>query len=128
MTDEKGNVNEAGGGEGRRIAVPVAGGVVAEHFGHCEEFAIFNTDPGCTRIDGVTTVPAPPHQPGLLPEWLKGLGVNVVIAGGMGQRARDLFQAHSIDVATGAGGSEAREAAQAYLDGTLEGGANPCDH
>ncbi len=101
---------------------------MAEHFGHCQEFAIFHTDVDCASIQGMTMVPAPPHQPGLLPEWLSGLGVSVVIAGGMGQRARDLFSERSIDVVIGAGGGEAREVAQAYLDGKLEGGDNPCDH
>lgn len=115
-------------GAGRRIAVPVSEGTLAEHFGHCEEFAIFHTDATGREIDGVVMVPAPPHQPGVLPEWLRGLGVDVILAGGMGRRARDLFARHSIEVVTGARGEGARKLAEAYLSGSLESGDNPCDH
>jgi ATP-binding protein involved in chromosome partitioning len=111
-----------------RIAVPVSAGRPAEHFGHCEEFAIFHTDDRGKEIDGVVMVPAPPHQPGLLPEWLRGLGVDVILAGGMGSRARDLFDQHCIEVVIGVRGESAREVADAYLSGTLEAGGNPCDH
>jgi predicted Fe-Mo cluster-binding NifX family protein len=113
---------------GRRIAVPVEGGMVAEHFGHCEAFAIFETDPGESRIAKVDTVPAPPHQPGLMPGWLGTLGVNVIIAGGMGRRAQDLFRSGGIEVVVGASGCAARDVAQSYLDATLSSGPNPCDH
>lgn len=116
---------EAGG---TRIAVPISGGALAEHFGHCDEFAIFHANSDKTAIDGVVRVPAPPHEPGLLPVWLKGLGVDVIVAGGMGRRAQDLFRDNSIEVIVGADRGDAREAAQAYLEGTLVGGSNPCDH
>lgn len=120
---------KADGGEStRKIAVPVAGGALAEHFGHCEEFAIFHTDAEGKRIEGVVMVPAPPHEPGMLPGWLKGLGVNVILAGGMGQRARDLFRECSIELVIGARSDQARRVAEAYLDGKLASGANPCDH
>ena len=119
----------SGAGEsGIRIAVPVSGGAVAEHFGHCDEFAIFHTTPDRAAIDGVVRVPAPPHEPGLLPVWLRGLGVDVIVAGGMGRRAQDLFAENSIEVVVGAGGGDARGAAQSYIEGTLVRGANPCDH
>jgi predicted Fe-Mo cluster-binding NifX family protein len=111
-----------------RIAVPVSSGGVAEHFGHCDEFAIFHTNPEGDGIDGVVMVPAPPHQPGFLPEWLRGLGVDVILAGGMGTRARDLFAQHSIEVVTGVAGGDARSLAEEYLAGTLDSGLNPCDH
>jgi len=111
-----------------RIAVPVTGGSPAEHFGHCEQFAIFHTDDNGKEIDGVVMVPAPPHQPGLLPEWLRGLGVDVILAGGMGRRARDLFGSHGIEVVIGVRGDDPRAVADAYLCGSLQSGENPCDH
>jgi predicted Fe-Mo cluster-binding NifX family protein len=113
---------------GRRIAVPVSGGALAEHFGHCDEFAIFRTNAEETAIEGVVRIPAPPHQPGFLPGWLRGLGVDVIVAGGMGRRAQDLFRGNLIEVVVGASAADARDAAQAYIDGTLVRGTNPCDH
>ena len=118
---------ERGSGK-RKIAVPVEGGAVATHFGHCEEFEIFGADAETRCIESAETVPAPPHQPGLLPGWLRDLGVDVIIAGGMGRRAQDLFRDGGIEVVVGASGGTVREVVQAYLEATLTAGSNPCDH
>jgi predicted Fe-Mo cluster-binding NifX family protein len=56
------------------------------------------------------------------------LGVDVIIAGGMGRRAQDLFAESSIEVVLGAGGGDARAVAESYIEGTLAQGSNPCDH
>lgn len=112
----------------RRIAVPVEAGVVAEHFGHCEQFAIFETDPDVRRIVSADTVPAPPHTPGFLPGWLRTLGVDVIIAGGMGRRAQELFRDCGIEVIVGASRGTALDVAQSYLDDDLIPAPNPCDH
>ena len=118
--------------EGRRIAVPVTGGKLSAHFGHCEEFAIFSakeTSGGATEEAGVVEVlESPPHQPGLLPAWLHERGVNIVIAGGMGSRAQDLFSQAGIQVIVGAASTDPKEIVQSYLDGTLVAGQNVCDH
>ena len=110
------------------IAVPVVGDAVAEHFGHCEEFAIFETNSDEKRIARARKVPAPPHQPGFLPGWLRELGVDVVIAGGMGRRARELFRENGIEVVVGAGRGGARDLVESYLNASLQVDANPCDH
>ena len=49
-------------------------------------------------------VTAPAHVPGLFPKFLGELKVTVIITGGMGQRAIDLFKAQKIDVILGATG------------------------
>jgi len=117
-------------GEGRRIAVPVTGGKLSAHFGHCEEFAIFSakeTSEG-TTAEPVEALAAPPHEPGLLPAWLNERGVNMVIAGGMGSRAQQLFSQAGIEVMVGAASTDPKEIVQSYLDGTLVAGQNVCDH
>ncbi len=111
-----------------RIAIPVAGGRLALHFGHCERFALIDADPAERRILGRQEVAPPPHAPGLLPRWLHEQGAEVVIAGGMGRRALDLFAQHGIEVILGARDGTPEELARAYLAGTLETGANVCDH
>ena len=117
-------------GERQRIAVPVTGGKLSAHFGHCEEFVIFSPK-GASGDDGVELIDAlesPPHQPGLLPAWLNERGVNVVIAGGMGSRAQELFCQAGIEVVVGAASTDPKEIAQSYLNGTLVTGQNVCDH
>jgi predicted Fe-Mo cluster-binding NifX family protein len=111
-----------------RIAIPMADGRLAQHFGHCEKFALVDVDPVTKEITASTEVEAPEHQPGLLPPWLKERGVNLIIAGGMGSRAHSLFQAATIEVLTGAPAESAATLVRQYLDGKLVTGENACDH
>jgi predicted Fe-Mo cluster-binding NifX family protein len=111
-----------------RIAIPMADGRLAQHFGHCEKFALVDVDPVTKEITASTEVEAPEHQPGLLPPWLKERGVNLIIAGGMGSRAHSLFQAASIEVLTGALAETEAILVRQYLDGKLVTGENACDH
>ena len=111
-----------------RIAIPVAGGRLAAHFGHCEHFAILDVDANKKTVVGRELVEAPPHQPGLLPRWLAEKGAQVIIAGGMGQRAQNIFIENGISVVIGAPSMDAEQVVTAYLDGTLQTGENICDH
>jgi predicted Fe-Mo cluster-binding NifX family protein len=111
-----------------RIAVPVAGGRLAQHFGHCPEFALFDVDNENRTVLKEETVPAPDHQPGLLPPWLASLGANLVIASGMGGRALALFDSQGIQVLLGAPPATAGDLVRAFLAGELSPGHNICDH
>jgi ATP-binding protein involved in chromosome partitioning len=111
-----------------RIAIPIAAGRLAMHFGHCETFALMDIDPEAKEILNKESVIAPNHHPGVLPDWLASRGVNLVIAGGMGSRARGLFINKEIDVLVGAPVEEPDVIVKAYLEGTLDTGDNVCDH
>ena len=111
-----------------KIAIPLAAGRLCQHFGHCESFALIDVDPQEKQILGREDVAAPPHQPGLLPPWLAERGANVIIAGGMGGRARDLFAAQNIEVVVGAPADTPERIVTAWLAGSLEVGGNTCDH
>ncbi len=111
-----------------KIAVPVANGRLCPHFGHCENFVIVTVNESDKKIEGTEVLTPPPHEPGVLPRWLGEQGANVIIAGGMGQRAQVLFQQQNIEVVVGAEAMAPEALAQAYLDGTLKGGVNLCDH
>jgi len=52
----------------------------------------------------------------------------VIIAGGMGQRALELFAAQGIVVHVGAAAETPEELVDAWLNGTLKTGGNVCDH
>lgn len=109
-----------------RIAVPCVDGKLCMHFGHCEKFAIVDVD--SEKVTGVETVTPPPHEPGLLPKWLHEQGVNLVIAGGMGQRAQMIFANNDIETIVGAPSETPENLAVAWLNGTLTSGENACDH
>jgi predicted Fe-Mo cluster-binding NifX family protein len=110
----------------RRIAIPLEDGILCAHFGHCQQFAIFETD--TNSISNEQFVTPPPHEPGLLPGWLAEKGVTDVIAGGMGQRAINLFNQQNINVFVGAQVKKPEDLAKDLLNDTLVAGANYCDH
>lgn len=111
-----------------KIAVPVANGCLALHFGHCETFALIDVDPQNKNITGKEEIQPPPHEPGLLPRWLAEKGATHIIAGGMGQRAQTLFTASGIEVLVGAPAETPEQLVNKFLAGTLETGINACDH
>ena len=109
-----------------RIAIPLSGGKLSAHFGHCEQFGIFDTD--SDTITSQQYLEPPAHEPGVLPKWLTGIQVQLVIAGGMGQRAQQLFKQSGIDVLVGATSSDPKEIIEQYLRQELVTGPNVCDH
>jgi predicted Fe-Mo cluster-binding NifX family protein len=110
----------------KRIAVPTSNGLLDEHFGHCKQFVMIDVDG--QDILKETIVDAPPHQPGLLPPWLAEQGVTDVIAGGMGQRAIQIFNDNGVNVFVGAPKMTPAELAEGFIQGTLSFNANYCDH
>ncbi len=110
----------------KRIAIPVENGVLSRHFGHCHQFAIIETEGNILSDEQLLT--PPPHEPGVLPAWLAEKGVTDIIAGGMGQRAIDLFNDRNITVHLGATAKNASDLARDLLSGSLVTGSNVCDH
>ena len=99
-----------------KIAVASDDSMVAGHFGHCEAFTIFNTEG--SKILKKEAIPNPGHKPGFLPNFLNDLGVKVIIAGGMGGGAVDIFNEKEIEVVMGASGEIDTVVAE-YLKGNL---------
>lgn len=110
----------------RKIAVPTSNGILDGHFGHCKQFALVQVEE--KRIKEITYVDAPPHQPGLLPKWLAERGATDIIAGGMGQRAKNLFNERGVNVFAGAPSLSPEELVEDFLQETLNFSANYCDH
>lgn len=109
-----------------KIAIPTAQGKLCAHFGHCETFAVVTVEDGA--IANTEALAPPAHEPGSLPRWLHGLGVDTVIAGGMGSRAQAFFTQFGIDVVVGAQPDDPATIVRAYLNGELATGDNVCDH
>lgn len=111
-----------------RIAIPVSEGTLATHFGHCEQFVLLDVELQKRTVLGRQDIQAPLHEPGLLPRWLSEQGVHMIIAGGMGQRALDLFTRSGIKVFTGAPVAAPEHLVHKFMHGSLAMGANCCDH
>ena len=111
-----------------KYAVPVVNGKLSMHFGHCEHFAIIEYDTENKKIISRADHTPPPHEPGVLPRWLHEMGANIIIAGGMGNRAQMLFNQNGIKVVTGAMETDPEKLVTDYAGGVLETGDNMCSH
>ena len=106
-----------------KIAVASEIGMVAEHFGHCEGFVIFETEDN--QIVKSEVVANPGHRPGFLPNFLSDMGVNIIISGGMGGGAINIFNEKNIEVIVGARGKE-QAAVKNYINGSLQSTNSVC--
>ena len=77
------------------------------HFGRCASFALVEVDDQTKKILGREDIPAPPHEPGLLPPWLAQQGIQVVV---------------------GAPPEAPEKLIADFFTGTLQTGVNACDH
>lgn len=110
----------------KKIAVPTSNRLLDGHFGHCSQFAMIEVENN--EIKNTTFIDAPPHQPGMLPPWLAERGATDIIAGGMGQRAIQLFNERGVNVFVGAPELTPEELVKGFLEKTLQFSANYCDH
>ncbi len=98
--------------------------LAAHHFGRCPYFAL--VDLKNDQVSGLDLIENPyfkSHQPGQVPEFIKGQKAQVMISGGMGRRALEFFDQFGIEVKTGAAGT-VEDVIKAYLAGELEDGAS----
>ncbi|MFA9380784.1 MAG: NifB/NifX family molybdenum-iron cluster-binding protein [Acetanaerobacterium sp.] len=106
-----------------KIAVASDKEMVTQHFGHCESFIVFDTEND--RIVAQQKIANPGHKPGYLPNFLNDMGVNVIISGGMGGGAIDIFNEKNIEVIVGAAGTS-KNAVEQYLKGALKSTGSVC--
>lgn len=105
-----------------KIAIPTADGVLSNHFGHCEKFVLIEVDKSRKTIIKTEIVVPPPHEPCLIPKWLAEKNINIVIAGGMGEKAKDIFKEKHIEIIIGAESGTPEILAEKYLNGTIRSG------
>ena len=106
-----------------KVAFATEGGALSAHFGHAPVFLVVTVEDG--RVLSREEHPNPGHVPGALPRWLSDLGVGCVVAGGMGEQARRLFESSGIRVVVGVSGN-VEDVLGRYLSGTLSGSGGFC--
>lgn len=107
-----------------KIAIATDNNLVSEHFGHCEGFTLFEIKGN--EVSEKQFVENPGHKPGFLPVFLDEQGVRVVISGGMGAGAINIFNDRDIEVITGASG-DVDSVAQMYADDKLVSSGSVCN-
>ena len=107
-----------------KIVISTDNNSVSPHFGRCPYFTIVDIEVG--KLKKKEVIPNPGHQPGFLPQFFSERGIECIIAGGMGSRAKVLFEQYGIDTILGVTG-DIDAVIDRILDGTLEGGESLCD-
>ncbi|SDB22262.1 FKBP-type peptidyl-prolyl cis-trans isomerase [Butyrivibrio sp. INlla16] len=108
-----------------RIAVTYDNGEVFQHFGHTEEFKIYEVEDGKIKSSEVIGSNGQGH--GALAGLLGNNDIDVLICGGIGGGAKAALDECGIELCAGAQGN-ADEAVEAYLRGELESTGVNCDH
>ena len=109
-----------------KIAVASDNNQVTQHFGHCQSFQVYHFEDSVLKKEEL--VPNPGHRPGFLPNYLSDLRIDVIISGGMGGGAVDLFHQNNIEVVIGAQGNS-MQAAKDFVSGKLKSTGSICnDH
>ena len=107
-----------------RIAVAKRDELISEHFGHCDGYEIFDIEGKEVIHKGFLVYPG--HKPGFLPKFLSEKNVDMIISGGMGTSAQELFRKNNIKVIVGISG-DVEEAVRKYLDGEIESNNSVCE-
>ncbi len=108
------------------VAVPTKEERLDQHFGHCAAFSFLTVDSAQGTIVNEELQPAPEHEHGLLPRWLKERHVALVITGGLGAHARALLEKQQIEIVSGAPSDRPRELVRRYLAGELASVEKSC--
>jgi predicted Fe-Mo cluster-binding NifX family protein len=106
-----------------KVAISTDGKYVSAHFGRCPTFTIFEIQDG--KVIQNEEIQNPGHHPGYLPQFFHEMGVECIIAGGMGGRAAGLFDQYNIHPIMGITG-KIEDVITRLLKGTLEGGESLC--
>jgi len=106
-----------------KIAISTDGNKVSSHFGRCPQFTIIEVENN--KLIDKKVIENPGHHPGFLPQYLNEIGVSCIVAGGMGMRAKELFDHAGIEAILGVEG-EVDKIINKIINGSLEGGDSIC--
>ena len=110
----------------RRYAIPVEHGLLSEHFGHAEQFAIVDYDTEQGKVVKFTSKTPPSEGNGAYSQFLDELATDVVIACGIGEGTRDNLSGRGIELVMGAEIAKASDLVKAHAAGELQAGESTC--
>lgn len=108
-----------------KIAVTYDNGEVFQHFGHTENFMIYEVQDGKVTSRELLNAGGSGHE--ALAALLAENSIDVLICGGIGGGAQSALAENGVELCAGASGS-ADEAVAAYLSGELVNTGANCDH
>lgn len=107
--------------------MPTRDGMVDNHFGHCAYYTIFSVVG--TAIVEQTTLPSPQGCgcKSNIAQVLRAEGVEVMLAGNMGEGAKNVLSRNDIRVIRGCSG-DVVEVLKEFLAGRIADNGEACDH
>lgn len=109
-----------------KVAVPTRGNVVEDHFGHCDAYTVFTVD--ADKKFKLTEVVPSPNGCGCksnIAAILREKGVNVMLAGNMGDGALQVLRHHGIEVYRGCSGN-VHKLMETFANGSIEDSGEAC--
>lgn len=109
-----------------KIALPTRGNAIDDHFGQCETYTIFTIDEN-DQIAGKEIIPSVTGcgcKSGIA-EVLKEKGVEIMLAGNMGEGALNVLKGHDIAVFRGCRG-DVTDVTMSFLRGELNDSGESC--
>ena len=110
-----------------KIAVPTRDGRVDDHFGHCDHYTIFTIEN--RQIVDRQTLPSPEGCgcKSNIASVMEEMGIKVMLAGNMGEGAKNKLESHNIKVIRGCKG-DIEAVVKGYLLGFIMDSGEGCDH
>ncbi|SDB20959.1 FKBP-type peptidyl-prolyl cis-trans isomerase 2 [Pseudobutyrivibrio sp. YE44] len=108
-----------------RIAVTYENGQVFQHFGHTEQFKVFEVEDG--KVVSSEIIGSDGQGHGALASLLSNKSIDVLICGGIGGGAQAALSENGIELCAGASG-DVDAAVEAYLKGELINTGVNCNH
>lgn len=108
-----------------RIAISTEGDRVSAHFGRCPVFTVIDFDQNEGIVTNRFELQNPGHAPGAVPNFLHSQGVEVIVCGGMGNKAFSIFSGLGVQTMVGIEGN-INETIDMIKKGTLKGGLSLC--
>lgn len=110
-----------------KIALPTRNGYIDAHFGHCEYFTVITVDDNNKKIINSDTVESPQGCgcKSNIAQVLSNMGVNLMLAGNMGDGAVNVLKKSNIDVIRGCSG-DVKTVAVDYLNGKISDSGDSC--
>ncbi|MBR2503714.1 MAG: dinitrogenase iron-molybdenum cofactor biosynthesis protein [Oscillospiraceae bacterium] len=109
-----------------RIAVTYENGNIFQHFGHTEQFKIYDVTDGSVTAARIISAAGSGH--GALAGFLKGLNVSVLICGGIGGGAQQALAQAGIKLYGGVKGNADTAVAALLKNSLAYNPAVKCDH
>ena len=109
-----------------KIALPSNRNMVDAHFGHCEYFTVFTANENNEIVgEEKVTSPAGCGCKSNIVGTLSQMGVDIMLAGNMGDGAVNVLNSHGISVVRGCAG-DVRTVAEQWLSGQLRDSGTAC--